>query len=56
MGAYVGTVAGELESGSLAANGGNTKGIVVFEVPKDDAGLVLVFNPSYFGEVAEIKL
>ena len=55
--AYVGTVAGELESGSLSAGGGTTSGIIVFEVPQSDTGLTLIYEPSYFGsEVAEIKL
>lgn len=55
--AYVGGVTGELESGSLAANGGSTTGVIIFEVPTADTGLVLIYEPSYFdGEVAEIKL
>jgi hypothetical protein len=54
--AYVGAVSGELESGSLA-RGGSTSGVMIFEVPKDDSNLVLVFEPSYFGgEVAEVQL
>ncbi len=55
--AYVGSITGELESGSLSANGGTTSGIIVFEVPQSDTSLTLIYEPSYFGsEVAEIKL
>lgn len=54
--AYVGEVDGQLESGSLAG-GGSVSGVIVFEVPTGDTGLVLVYKPSYFSnEVAEIKL
>jgi flagellar basal body rod protein FlgC len=53
---YVGEVAGELQSGSLAANGGNTKGVIIFEVTKDDPKLVLVYEPSFLGNTAEVSL
>lgn len=53
---YVGQLTGELETGSLATGGGNTTGLIVFEVAKDDANLVLKFEPAYFGNTAEVTL
>lgn len=54
--AYVGSYAGRLSSGSLAA-GGATTGTVVFEVPTAEQNLTLVFMPSFVGdEVVEVTL
>ena len=45
-----------LGSGDLI-KGGKKTGSLVFEVPKDDKGLVLHYKPSYFsGDEVKIKL
>lgn len=50
------TVDGALNSGDLA-HGGKVAGFLVFEVPADDAGLTLSYNPSFWtNKKIEIKL
>lgn len=53
--AYVGTVSDELHSGELAP-GGKVTGNMPFEVPKDDKGLKLIFQPSFWGKEVVVKL
>lgn len=50
------TVDGALNSGELAP-AGKVSGFMVFQVPADDSGLVLSYNPSFFNDKkVEIKL
>ena len=46
---YVSDVVDELHSGDLA-QGGKKLGNIVFEVPKDDKGLKLIYEPNMFTE------
>jgi len=43
-----------LSSGELAA-GGEVEGTVTFEQPKDDAGLVLIYQSNFFNDNEIIK-
>lgn len=47
--AYVSDVVDELHSGDLA-QGGKKLGNIVFEVPKDDKGLKLIYEPNMFND------
>lgn len=52
---YIGEVPNELNYGELAS-GGSVVGNLIFEVPKDDSNLKLIFNPIFWGTEVVVKL
>ncbi len=53
---FVSEVPNELSGFAELASGGSVVGNIVFQVPRDDKNLKLVFNPSFWGTEVIVKL